>query len=64
MLIPTVFEIGKRYNWKNQKERLIYIGTEISNGLWYQFAKIDKPNTVWCEVREKDLHMIEETSNG
>lgn len=64
MLIPSDLKLGKRYNWKKQTDRLIYIGTQISNGLWYQFAKIDKPNIVWCEVREDDLHMMEETSNG
>lgn len=54
---------GDKYNWKNQPERLIYVGTEISNGLWYQFAKVDKPNVIWCEVREHDLYMLEETKD-
>lgn len=55
---------GDKYNWKNQQERLIYIGAEISNGMWYQFAKIDNPNVVWCEVRDYDLHMLEKTLQG
>ena len=54
---------GDKYNWKNQPERLIYIGAEVSNGLWYRFAKIDSPNVVWCEVRESDLRMLEETKD-
>lgn len=46
------------YNWINQKEKLIYIGMD---GCWYQFAKVENPNVVWCEVLDSDLHLIEET---
>lgn len=54
--------IGGRYNWKNQKERLIYLGHNWSgNGFWHQFAKVEAPDKVWCEVLTSDLHMIEET---
>jgi hypothetical protein len=56
---------GDRYNWKNQPERLVYIGMcEPRNGLWHQFAKVDEPNVVWCEVQPKDMHMLEETKQG
>jgi len=55
--------IGNRYNWKNQPERLIYLGREFSNGCWYQFALVDKPNEVWCEVREEDLESFEKTTD-
>lgn len=51
-------KIGGKYNWKHQKERLIYIGTW---GVWHQFALVDEPDQVWCEVLESDLDMIEET---
>jgi len=54
--------VGGKYNWKNQKERLVYIGCEMSNGLWYQFALTASPMDVWCEVREADLEHFEETS--
>lgn len=58
---PT-FQIGGRYNWKNQPERLIYLGDNFSgNGYWHQFAKVDSPGVVWCEVKGCDLHMLEET---
>lgn len=50
--------IGGRYNWKNQKERLYYIGR---SGVWHQFVKVESPSIVWCEVLEEDLHMLEET---
>lgn len=51
---------GRRYNWKGQPERLVYIGRK---GLWHQFEKVGSthPN-VWCEVLDGDLHMLEETA--
>lgn len=51
-------KLGDRYNWIGQQERLIYIGKE---GNWHQFALVDKPNEVWCEVLDSDLSMLEET---
>ena len=55
--------IGGKYNWRHQKERLIYIGHDYSNGLWHQFTLVGSPNNdVWCEVREADLEHFEETS--
>ena len=54
-------KLNGRYNWKNQAERLIYIGRKE---LWHQFEKVDEPGIVWCEVLERDLHMIEETLDG
>jgi hypothetical protein len=54
--------IGGRYNWKNQPERLIYMGLcEPRNGRWHQFAKVDAPTVCWCEVRDDDLSSFEET---
>jgi len=52
-------KIGGKYNWIGQAERLIYLG---KNGYWHQFAKIESPSTVWCEVLDEDLHMLEETN--
>ena len=55
-------EIGKKYNWINQIERLIYLGNNFSgNGYWHQFAKVETPNDVWCECLDSDLKGIEET---
>lgn len=51
-------KIGGKYNWINQPERLVYIGKQ---GAWHQFAKVDKPDVIWCEVLTDDLSMIEET---
>lgn len=51
-------EPGERCNWKSQPERLIYLGRK---GSWYQFAKVEKPEVVWCEVLGTDLHMLEKT---
>lgn len=55
-------KVGQRYNWKNQSERLIYMGYNWSgNGYWHQFAKVGEPNVVWCEVPTSDLVYFEET---
>lgn len=54
-------EVGKHYKWKHQTERLIYLGNNWSgNGYWHQFAKVETPDTVWCEVLTEDLAMLEE----
>lgn len=56
------FVIGGRYNWIGQPERLVYLGHNWSgNGYWHQFAKVDAPNKVWCEVQTSDLERFEET---
>ncbi len=47
-----------RYNFKNQPERLIYIG---KSGPWHQFYLVGKLDRVWAEVLDRDLDMIEET---
>lgn len=56
---PAAMRVGDRYNWRNQSERLIYLGKK---GGWHQFKKIDDARAVWCEVLDADLHMIEETT--
>ena len=54
--------VGGEYNWINQPERLVYLGHNwSSNGYWHQFAKVESPKTVWCEVLYSDLKMIEKT---
>jgi hypothetical protein len=59
---PADFIIGNKYNWKNQAERLVYLGCNWSgNGYWHQFAKIDSPDIVWCEVLDNQLGHFEET---
>lgn len=58
----NTFVVGERYNWKHQKERLVYLGHNFSgNGFWHQFAKVEYPTLVWCEVLTADLRMIERT---
>ena len=49
---------GDHYNWIGQPERLMYLGREHG---WYQFALIDRPDEVWCEVLKEELHMLEKT---
>jgi hypothetical protein len=56
MSLPLI--VGGKYNWKGQLERLVYLGKQ---GLWYQFAKVEEPWKVWCEILANDLHNLEET---
>jgi len=58
------FRIGAKYNWKNQSERLVYLGQNFSgNGLWHQFALVENPGVVWCEVRDDSLQHFEESNS-
>ncbi len=55
-------KIGGKYNWRGQPERLVYLGRIWSgNGYWLQFAKVENPWVVWCEVFDSDLRLLEET---
>ena len=56
--------IGNKYNWKNQDEKLVYLGFNFSgNGYWHQFAKVDDlEETVWCEVQTAELEHFELTN--
>lgn len=52
--------IGKTYKFKYSPEILTYIGKNWSgNGYWHQFEKVDNRGTVWCELLDRDLAMIE-----
>ncbi len=58
-------KVGGRYNWRNQPERLVYLGMcEPRNGRWHQFAKVESPDVVWCEVTTDDLEHFEETEDA
>lgn len=55
-------KVGGRYNWIGQPERLIFLGRNWSgNGYWNQFARVETPQVVWCEVVDDDLPCFEET---
>ena len=59
-------KINGRYNWKNQPERLVYLGKVQNHSQcpgWFQFARVNAPNHRWCEVREYDLASFEETKH-
>lgn len=61
-MVTTDMIIGGKYNWRNQPERLMYIGRNWSgNGFWHQFVKVDNVWCVWCEVLDADLSYFEET---
>lgn len=50
--------VGERYNFRNQKERLVYLGKNWSgNGYWHQFEKVGEQG-IWSELLDSDLHMI------
>lgn len=53
--------IGKTYKFKCSPELLIYVGKK---GYWHQFDKADNRGTVWCELLDADLGMIEEVLTG
>lgn len=56
------FKIGGKYNWRNQPERLVYMGSKrYPNGIWYQFALVESSDKVWSEVRGNELSSFEET---
>lgn len=56
---------GGLYNWQYQQERLIYLGKNFSgNGYWHQFALVDEPFNVWCEVLDSDITLFEETDKA
>ena len=57
-------KVGSNYNWVNKSEKLVYLGENFSgNGYWHQFAKVEYPEIVWCEVLKSDLKYIEETKS-
>lgn len=61
---PLALRVGSKYNWRNQPERLSYMGSRRYRGdgrEWHQFEKVDKPGAVWCEVLDSDLELFEET---
>jgi hypothetical protein len=58
-------QVGGRYHWRGQPERLIYLGTARYPGdhrTWHQFALVEKPDDCWCEVLDSDLSGFEETT--
>jgi len=60
---PYTFKVGGKYNWKNQPERLVYLGYKVSgNGFWHQFALVGNISKVLCEVKEDSLQYFEESN--
>ena len=61
---PESLHKGNLYNYKNQPERLVFMGRKLYPGdsrMWFQFAKVKSPDEVWVEIFQSDLHLIEET---
>tara|TARA_R110002153_G_scaffold78418_5_gene200833 strand:+ start:3281 stop:3535 length:255 start_codon:yes stop_codon:yes gene_type:complete len=57
--VVSVLVVGENYKFKNQPERLKYIGKNWSgNGYWHQFEKVGEQG-VWCELLDSDLLLIE-----
>ena len=47
---------GARCNWIDHPERLVFMGRKLyPDGMWYQFAKVETPDTCWSEVRVHQL---------
>lgn len=53
--------VGGKYNWQYQPERLIYLRKV---GSWNQFALIQNPDKIWCEVLDVDLEHFEATKEN
>jgi hypothetical protein len=53
--------IGGRYNFKLQPERLMYVG---NFGPWHQFTKIGDSASVWCELLSPEICLLEETADS
>lgn len=60
MVNASNIEVGEKYKWKHQEERLIYLGKQ---GLWHQFALVEELNNVWSEVLDDELRFFETVSN-
>ena len=58
MIIKPV--IGNKYKWKGQSDKLVYLGYNFDGGWWHQFALVNKPDVIWCEVTGKELHLLED----
>lgn len=57
--------VGGFYNWKNQPERLIYLGRkQFGWQFLHQFALVDSPQEVRYEVTSGYLSYIEETGRA
>jgi hypothetical protein len=56
----TYLIIGRVYNWKYQKDYIIYLGKK---GFWHQFKKISDPRPVWCEILDEDIPKLEESDS-
>jgi hypothetical protein len=54
-------KIGGEYNFIEGSEKLVYLGKE---GCWNQFALVSEPNSVWAEVLDCDLQLIQETKDS
>ena len=62
--MSTQLKIGGGYNWRNQPERLAYMGVKRYPGdrrAWHQFEKVQALGIVWCEVLDEDLVHFEES---
>lgn len=63
-MTPETLHKGKLCNFKNQPERLVFMGRKLYPGdrrTWFQFAKVESPDEVWSEILQSGLHLIEET---
>lgn len=48
-------DLDKRYRFKMQNHRLVYLGQQ---GQWHQFALESEPDVVWSEVTDATLEQF------
>jgi hypothetical protein len=60
----TSLTVGGRYHWRHNPEpKLVYVGHNRSgNGYWHQFEQAGKPGKIWCEIKDDEIHLLEETN--
>ena len=56
-VVPVV---GKHYKLVGWSKPLVYLGRD---GTWYQYAQVDKPTKVWCELQLADLVNMSEVKS-
>lgn len=58
---PKDLKVGGRYNFVNQKDRLIYLGRGNNAWCFHEFENVEQPGVVWTYLPDKDIYMLEQT---
>ena len=50
--------IGSKYNWIGDSKIMVYVGKK---GYWHQFAPVEYPNLICCEVLSSHIQYLEQS---